>query len=136
MRLASLGKGSTIYPYVVIHGAQHVEIGSRVSIAEFVHVWGGGKVIIGDNSIIASHAAITSVTHDIKASVLYRDTVKKMPVKIGKNVWIGSGAVIMPGVNIGDNSVVGAGAVVDRDVEPSTVVVGIPARLLRKIADA
>jgi len=60
--LAGFGGGSQIYPYVVIHSPDKVKVGSRVSIAEFVHMWGGGGITIGDNVIIASHAVITSQT--------------------------------------------------------------------------
>lgn len=55
-------------------------------------------------------------------------SVKAAPIKIGKNVWIGTRAIILPGVTIGDHAVVGAGALVSRDVPPCTVVGGVPAR--------
>lgn len=55
------------------------------------------------------------------------------PITIGNNVWIGSNAVILSGVTIGDWAVVAAGAVVSKDVEPYTVVGGIPARVIRKV---
>lgn len=56
-------------------------------------------------------------------------------VKIGKNVWIGSHATILGGVNIGDNAVIAAGAVVNRDVPPNTVVAGVPARIIKHIEE-
>ena len=58
-----------------------------------------------------------------------------MPVHIGKNCWIGAGAVILPGVNIGDNSVIGAGGVVTKDIPANTVAVGNPCRALREIGE-
>ncbi len=57
------------------------------------------------------------------------------PIHIGKGVWIGSGAKILPGVSIGDNAIVGAGAVVTKDVEANTIVVGMPAKPVRKIKE-
>ncbi|MFG0288101.1 MAG: DapH/DapD/GlmU-related protein, partial [Rhodopirellula sp. JB044] len=51
------------------------------------------------------------------------------PVRIGSNVWIGGGALILPGVTVGDDAIVGAGAVVTRDVPPGAVMVGVPARV-------
>jgi maltose O-acetyltransferase len=52
-----------------------------------------------------------------------------VPVRIGSNVWIGGGAIVLPGVSIGDDAIVGAGSVVTRDVPPGTTVVGNPARV-------
>ena len=57
------------------------------------------------------------------------------PIRIGHDVWIGGGAIILPGVTIGDRSVIGAGSVVVRDVPAATVVVGNPARILRALDD-
>ncbi|TCK18100.1 maltose O-acetyltransferase [Thiogranum longum] len=131
-RLGSIGKKSKICPYVVIRAPKNVFIGSGVVIAEFVHVWGGGGVIIGDNVIIASHVAITSQTHDILSNN-YRDSAVMSNVTIESNVWIGSGVTVLPGVRIGRNSIVGAGAVVTRDVPENVVVAGIPAKILRKL---
>ncbi len=55
------------------------------------------------------------------------------PIHIGKNVWIGSGAIVLPGVTIGDNSIVGAGSVVTKNVEPNSVVAGNPAKFIKSI---
>ena len=58
-----------------------------------------------------------------------------MPVHIGENVWVGAGAVILPGVSIGDNSVIGAGSVVTKDIPANIVAVGNPCRVLREIGE-
>lgn len=129
-RLLAIGEHSYIHPHVVIHQPGNVVIGDLVAIAEFVHMWGGGGIEIGDRTIVASHAVITSLTHDASADV-YRETLIRRPVRIGSNVWIGAGAIILPGVTIGDNAIVGAGSLVNRDVEAGTTVVGIPSRILR-----
>ncbi len=55
------------------------------------------------------------------------------PIRVCRNAWIGAGAIVLPGVRIGECSVVGAGAVVTADVEPFTVVAGVPARLIRRL---
>lgn len=113
-RLAALGDGTNIYPWVEIHNLDRVRIGARCAIAEFVHMWGGGGIRIGNDVLIASHGIITSLTHD-KNAACFRETTLRAPVVIGDNVWIGAGAIILPGVTVGAGSIVAAGAVVTRD---------------------
>jgi maltose O-acetyltransferase len=125
-RLCSLGEGSHIYPNVVIHCPEKVRIGKRVNIAEFVHIWGGGGVDIGDNVIIASHVVITSQTHNKYAKV-FRDSKEISRVYVEPNCWIGAGAIILPGIRIGEGSIIGAQAVVTKDVAPGSMMVGVPA---------
>ena len=125
-QLAACGEGVSIQQPVVINDAAHLRVGARVSINAFVHIWATGGVTIGDDTLIASHVAITSLTHDSRAALFSASKVEK-PIVIGRNVWIGAHAVILPGVTIGDGAIVGAGAVVTRDVAPGTVVVGVPA---------
>ncbi len=131
-KLGSLGDNVEIYPDVIMHFSKNIKIGNNVSITEFVHMWGAGGIEIGDDTVIAAHSIITSQTHDANADS-YRSTQVFKPVKIGKNVWIGSGAIILPGITVGDNAIVGAGSVVTHDVEPNITVVGIPARILQRI---
>lgn len=128
-KLGAQGPGTEIYPWVVIHNPENVCIGSRCSIAEFTHFWGGGGVAIGDDVLIASHVVITSLTHD-KHATRYRDSLLRAPVTIEDNVWIGAGAIILPGVTLGRGAIVGAGAVVTRDVPSGAVVCGVPARAI------
>ncbi|MFG1230567.1 acyltransferase [Xanthobacter wiegelii] len=135
-RLGALGEGSRIYRRAEIHRARMIRLGRHVVINDFVHIWGEGGVEIGDHSMLAAHTVLTTQTHDARAlrlGLTYDKTMIKQPVCIGRNVWVGSNAVILPGVTIGDNSIVGAGAVVTRDVPPNVVVVGIPARTIREL---
>ena len=122
------GRNVMIYPPVVFYGAEALDIGDNTSVAPFVHIWCGGRVVIGANCMIASHVAISSLTHDHRNARMWETMVAK-PVHIGDGVWIGSHAVIMPGVTIGDGAVVGAGSVVTHDVPARTIVRGIPARV-------
>ena len=131
-RLGAMGKDANIYPTVVIYSPEKVRVGARVSMAEFVHIWGGGGITIGDDVMIGSHSVITSQTHDASALV-FRETSQMLPVVIENNVWIGSSSIILPGVRVGKGAVVGAGSVVTRDVLPRTLVAGIPARTVRQL---
>ncbi len=115
---------------VRLEGIEYITIGNNVCINAFVHIWGHGGVVIGDNTLIASHVSIVSVTHDSNA-VLYKNSCIEKKVVIGSNVWIGTHATILPGIIIGDNAIIGAGSVVTKNVEANTTVVGVPAKKLK-----
>jgi acetyltransferase-like isoleucine patch superfamily enzyme len=129
-----LGANSLFYPNVIIHFPEKVSIGDNLSIAEFTHIWGRGKVEIGNNVLIASHVIITSQTHDTFSPLMRLSQVDK-PVVIKDNVWIGANAIILPGVCIGQGSIVGAGSVVTKDISPNSIVAGVPAKLLKDRLD-
>ena len=82
---------------------------------------------------IRDRVCIYAATHPIDAPTRISLLEYGKPVRIGNNVWIGGNSVIAPGVTIGDNVVVGAGSVVTKDVPDNVVVVGNPARILKKI---
>jgi len=89
------------------------------------------EVTISDRVYILAHS---------KPNVYHKDALEAYaapvtPVRIGKGVFIGTGAIILPGVTIGEGSVVGAGAVVNKDVPPDTFVAGIPARAIKKLRE-
>jgi maltose O-acetyltransferase len=130
-QFASCGRNVSIQWPVVINGADKLSVADDVSINAFVHVWAQGGVTIGQSTLIASHVAITSLTHATDSEEYSKSLVSK-PVEIGRNVWIGTHAVILPGVKIGDGAIVGAGAVVNRDVAAGDVVAGVPAASIRR----
>lgn len=115
---------------VCFEGIEYIEVGDQVSIAAFVHIWGYGGVKIGSRVMIASHCAISTITHDHTKKEMHKTIVSK-PVVIEDDVWIGAHAVIMPGVTIKKGAVVGAGSVVVNDVEENAIVVGVPARVVK-----
>jgi acetyltransferase-like isoleucine patch superfamily enzyme len=129
-RLKSCGSSVGFQFPIHIDQPDQVEIGSDVSFAAYVHIWGNGGVKIGDRVMIASHTAITSITHDYLADEMSSTVISKS-VTISDDVWIGSHAIIMPGITIGKGAVVGAGCIVTKDVLPYTIVVGIPNRVLK-----
>ena len=128
--LLRCGANSSIRLPCVIEGPDFVEIGSDVSIAAYLHIWGHGGVTIGNRTLIASHVAITSLTHDADAPSAF-GTLIASPVVIGHDVWIGAHSVVLPGVTIGDGCVVAAGSVVRESVAPYSIVAGAPARIVR-----
>lgn len=92
-------------------------------------------VYIGDHVMIAPNVVVTATGHPIHPDVRRDGRQFSLPVHIEDDVWIGAGAIILPGVTIGRNSVIGAGSVVTRDIPPNVVAVGTPCRVLREITD-
>jgi acetyltransferase-like isoleucine patch superfamily enzyme len=126
--------GKTFTPEIVI--------GDKVSINYDCHIGCVNRIEIGDRVLIASRVYISDHAHgaadysDIETPPSKRLVHSKGPVVIEDDVWIGEGACILPGVRIGRNAIVGANAVVTRDVAPFTIVGGVPARVIRKLARA
>jgi acetyltransferase-like isoleucine patch superfamily enzyme len=132
--LAQLGAGAMVDYRCYVRYPWKVSIGRGTWLNRGCQLYGsmaaGGAVItIGDHCALAPGVRVLSATHDHRMLDL-PDTAAS--VVIGHHVWIGAGATILPGVTVGDGAVVAAGSVVSRDVEPFTVVGGIPARFIRK----
>ncbi len=122
------GNNVKIYHPVIFYGPEALDIGDDTSVASYVHIWCGGRVIIGARCMIGSHVAISSLTHDYNQVQMWKTIVAK-PVTIGDDVWIGSHAMIMPGVTVGHGAVIGAGSLVSTDIPENAIVYGIPAHV-------
>jgi acetyltransferase-like isoleucine patch superfamily enzyme len=128
------GKGSLIEHGAILHPFQgSIVIGNHVFLGPHVIIYGHGGVEIGDNCLIAGHVCIASSNHTIPPQGQWIRSLPDipLPVRIGNDVWIGFGAVILGGVTIGDGCVIGAGAVVTQDLPPGAIAVGNPARVIR-----
>jgi acetyltransferase-like isoleucine patch superfamily enzyme len=127
----SLDETSFISTPFHIDFPNQMKIGKRVFANHSLTCLAIGGITIGEGTMIGPHVIIATDNHDLQNKMIL--TCKS--VEIGENVWIGAGAMILPGVRIGDNAVVGAGAVVTKDVKASTVVAGIPATFIKDIID-
>ena len=112
-----------------------LKIGEGTAIEQFFHVGACEHVEIGKNVLIAGRVYITDHNHrfsDIDKPILSQGIEPGGKVIIGDNAWLGEGCVILPGITIGSHAIIGANAVVTRDIPPYTVVVGNPARAIKK----
>jgi acetyltransferase-like isoleucine patch superfamily enzyme len=116
---------------VVIYAPEQLELGNRVDIGEFTHIRANGGVRIGSGVLIAANVTITSRGHTVELPRW--GVTADAAVAIEDDVWIGAGAIVLPGVTIGRGSVVAAGAVVTADVPPFTVVGGVPAKTIKQV---
>jgi len=116
---------------VTIWGTNDVVLEEDVSINSFTHIFGAGGVRIGARTLISACCSITSVTH--AEPVADRRRGINLPVVIEEDCWLGTGAIVLPGVRIGRGSIIGAGAVVTKDIPPLSVAIGIPARVVRQV---
>ncbi len=133
---AEAGEGCYIEPpFRANWGGKHVRLGNYVYANFNLTLVDDGYIDIGDNVMFAPNVTVITATHPVLPALREKGLQFNVDVKICNNVWIGAGAIIMPGITVGENSVVGAGSVVTKDVPPNTVVVGNPARVLREIGE-
>lgn len=92
-------------------------------------------VTIGNDVLIAPNVTFTATGHPVHPELKKTGLKYAFPITVHDNVWIGSNAVINPGVTIGENSVIGSGSVVTRDIPPNVVAAGIPCKVIRAITD-
>jgi acetyltransferase-like isoleucine patch superfamily enzyme len=128
-RLKSCGADVSFQHPVWINQPEMVELGNRTSLGMFVHIWGAGGVKIGERVMVGSHTAISTVTHDHRVEDMFNSLVTA-PIVLEDNVWVGTHAVILPGVTIGRGAVVAAGCVVTKDVPARAIVAGVPGRIV------
>lgn len=114
-------------------------IGDRVNFEQNVHVATCDNVWIGDDVSIAAGCVIVDTTHPIgrpgDGSRARHVSAERTHVHLGNRVFVGANSVILAGVTIGENSIVGAGSVVTRDVPPNSIAAGVPARVVRTLAE-
>jgi acetyltransferase-like isoleucine patch superfamily enzyme len=131
-----MGRGGQLSHYsVVAPFGGSISIGDNVYIGHHAVIYGHGGVTIGDDTMIAQHVSIVPMSHGVAAGTPIRDqAMSKQGVTIGKDCWIGAGAVILDGVTLGDGCVIGAGAVVRESMPANSVAAGVPAKVIRQRA--
>ena len=133
---AEIGENCYIEPpFHANFGGKHVHFGKYIYANFNLTMVDDGHIYVGDYTMFAPSVIVATAGHPILPEL--RETVYQynMPVHIGKNCWIGAGAIILPGVTIGDQVVVGAGSVVTKDLPSNVVAVGNPCQVVREVSE-
>ncbi|MFB0834475.1 sugar O-acetyltransferase [Arthrobacter halodurans] len=131
--LGGLGADSEIRPPLLVDYGRHLSVGARTFINYNLTALDVAAITIGDDTQIGPNVQLLTPTHPVEPGPRRAKLEAALPIAIGDNVWIGGGAIVLPGVTIGDNAVIGAGSVVTRDVPANVVAVGNPARVIRTL---
>ena len=126
------GKHFRMYGSFYLQKPQNLILGDNVTINDGVYINARGAITVGNDVSFSAGSKIVSTGLDINEDKFNQSHIDK-PISIGNNVQIGTGAIVLLGVTIGDNVIVGAGSVVTKDIESNSIVVGNPAKILRKL---
>lgn len=126
-----IDEGFCLFPPFFSDFGKIIHIGKNVFINSDCKFQDQGGIFIGDGVLIGHNVVLATLNHDISPEK--RRGMYPKPIKIGRNVWIGSNSTVLPGVTIGDNSIIGAGSVVTKDIPKNTVAAGNPARVIKTI---
>ena len=133
---AEIGENCYIEPPLHANwGGKHCHFGKNVYANFNLTLVDDTHIYVGDYTMLAPNVVIATAGHPILPELREKAYQYNMPVHIGRNCWIGAGALIMPGVTIGDNTVIGAGSVVTKDIPANVVAVGNPCRVMREIGE-
>lgn len=127
----AVGRGTHIFPGQLIRPGP-VSFGDGVFVnGRCTFEPGRAGILVEDDVFIAQNVTITAQTHGIGPGTKRAGDVVEEPVRIGRGSWIGTAAVVLPGVTVAPGCIIGAGAVVTRDTEPDSLYTGVPARRVR-----
>lgn len=128
---SEIDSSTGLFPPIYTDYGKDLHIGKNVFINMGCKFQDQGGIFIGNGSLIGHNCVMATINHEPDPAK--RGSMTFKPIHIGKNVWIGANVTITPGVTIGDGAILAAGAVVTKDVEPRTVVGGVPAKFIKKI---
>lgn len=131
---AEIGEGCHVEPpFYANFGGGHIHFGKKVLTNFGVTMVDDTHIYIGDYTMIGPNVTITTAGHPVFPELRQKGYQFNASVHIGKNCWIGAGAIILPGITIGDNTIIGAGSIVTKDIPANVVAVGNPCNILREI---
>ena len=133
---AEIGEGCYIEtPFHANFGGQHVHFGNNIYANFNLTLVDDTHIYVGDNTMFGPNVVVATAGHPLLPELREQGFQYNAPVHIGRNCWIGAGAILLPGVTVGDNAVIGAGSIVTKDVPASVLAVGNPCRVLREIGE-
>lgn len=133
---AEIGDGCYIEtPFYANWGGHHVHFGKSVYANFNLTLVDDTHIYVGDYTMFGPNVTVATAGHPILPELRQAAYQYNAPVHIGKNCWIGAGAIIVPGITIGDNVVIGAGSVVTKNIPSNVIAVGNPCRVLRELND-
>ncbi len=131
---AEIGEGCYIEPPLHSNfGGKHVHFGRCIYANFNLTLVDDTHIYVGDYTMFGPNVCLATAGHPILPSLRQQNYQFNMPIHIGKNCWIGAGAMVVPGITIGDNTVVGAGSVVTKDLPAGVVAAGNPCKILREV---
>ncbi len=130
-----LGEGAYVKPPLFVDYGENISLGDRVFVNYNLMALDVAAITIGDDCLLGPNVQLLTPTHPIAIEPRRDKLEAALPITLGRNVWLGGGVIVCPGVTIGDNSVIGAGSVVTKDIPANVVAVGNPARVIREIDD-
>lgn len=123
-----------LIPPVYSDCGANLRIGRNVFVNQGCRLDDIGGIELGDDVMLGPGVRLISSGHPLDPAIRRRQ-VTAAPIVVGRNVWIGAGAIVLQGVTIGADAVVAAGAVVTADVPPAVLVAGVPARVVKPVVD-
>lgn len=121
-----------IFPPFYTDCGKNITVGNHVFFNSGCNFQDQGGITIDDGALIGHNVVLATLNHCMIPE--QRANLEPAPIHIGKNVWIGANAIVLPGVTIGDGAVIAAGAIVTKDVPANTIAGGVPAKKIRDIS--
>lgn len=133
--LAEIGNDCYIEPPLHANWGCHTHLGHHVYANFNLTLVDDGDIFIGNYVMFGPNVTLATAGHPIMPQLRQKGMQFNIPIRIGNNVWIGAGTIVLPGVTIGENTVIGAGSVVTKDIPANVVAVGNPCKILREIGE-
>lgn len=131
--LGVVGSDTSVQPPFMCDYGSNISVGDNVYVNFNCVILDCAPVTIGNGAQIASGVQLLAADHPRDPDVRRTLLESARPISIGSNVWIGAGAIVLPGVSVGDDSIIGAGSIVTRDVPSGVVALGNPCRVVRSL---
>lgn len=122
-------------PFYCDYGT-NIQFGSDIHVNLSCYFMDGAKITIGNNCFIGPYTGFYTAAHPVAPEPRNKGLEQARPITIGDNCWFGANVSVMPGVTIGNNCVISAGSVVTKDMPDNSVIMGVPAKAVRKINES